>query len=162
MNELIEAVKANDVQKVKSLIESKILEENKKILKTIYELINGIVFSSATDTHKQEDYFLIKQTAIKEIFMSSDIEVSKLLIEKGFLDQVQVDVKREVIKNENIELLKLLVHKMTFHSWDLELAKKFGNKEIIKIIVDSQIKPLKQKIQSLETEIQSLETEIQS
>ena len=44
---------------------------------------------------------------------------------------------------------------MTFHSWDLELAKKFGNKEIIKIIVDSQIKPLKQKIQSLETEIQS-------
>lgn len=155
MKELKEAVEANDIEKVKSLIESKILEENKKTLKTIYELINGIVFSSATDTDKGEHYFLIKQTAIKEIFISSDVEISKKLIEKGFLDQVQVDVQREVIKNENIELLKLLVHKTTFHSWDLELAKKFGNKEIIKIIVDSQIKPLKQKIQSLEAEIQS-------
>ena len=99
-------------EEIKKLIECKILEENKKTLKTISKLINGIVFFSSTDTDKREHYFLIKQTAIKEIFMSSDIEVSKLLIEKGFLDQVQVDVKREVIKNENIELLKLLVHKM--------------------------------------------------
>lgn len=164
MNELIEAVKANDVEKVKSLIESEILEENKKTLKTIYELINGIVFSSATDSSNGENYFLIKQTAINEIFISSDVEISKLLIEKGFLSQVKVcwDLKSQIIKNENIELLKLLTDEMSFYDWDLQLAKRVGNKEIIKIIVDSQIKPLEQKIQSLEAQIQSLEAEIQS
>ena len=96
--------------------------------------------------------------------MSSDVEISKKLIEKGFLREVKVcwDLKSKIIKDENIELLKLLVHEMTFYSWDLDVAKQFGNKEIIKIIVDSQIKPLQKKIQSLEAEIQSLETEIQS
>jgi hypothetical protein len=78
MSELIEAVEDNDVKKVKSFIESEIVESNKKTLKIIYKLINGIVFSGCKDTSIGENYFLIKQDTIKDIFTSSDLEISKL------------------------------------------------------------------------------------
>jgi hypothetical protein len=167
MSDLIEAVKAYDIERVKSFIESEIVENNKKTLKIIYKLINGIVFSGCKDTSNGENYFLIKQDTIEEIFTSSDVEISKLLIQKGFLfkpltygvftsGSLTYDIKRQIIKNENIELLKVLINEITFCHYDLEYAKEVGNKEIIKIIVDSQIKPLETKIQSLEEKIQSL------
>ena len=105
-------------------------------IKIIHKLINGLCFRSFDD-ETGERYFLIKQTTIQEIFATSDIEISKFLIEKGF--PIYIGMKSQIIKNQNIELLKLLKNKVSFYDDDLELAKKVGNKEMIKIIVDNEI-----------------------
>jgi mRNA-degrading endonuclease YafQ of YafQ-DinJ toxin-antitoxin module len=127
--------------------------QNERLKQIIDKLINATRFDWFT-YHNREKYFFIEASVIQEVFINSEIEISKLFIKNGL--QIN-NIKSEIIKNENIELLKFLIDecpkKIKFFDHDLIGIK---NKEILKMIANYRIKEYEEKIKPLKENIQLL------
>lgn len=144
MSDLMEAVKASDLDKVKNIILSDVNKhcaidelseiENKELKQLISELTEIIInlFENSTDNSSFDK--LLK----KYPYNSNCI---KFLIKAGL--KTGKSLLTEMIKNEDIEFLNFLIQNNDFDvrsEYDLEMFEKVKNKDFSAIAIDFYIK----------------------